>query len=77
LFWRILGLYGSIGKITSFLTAWRLRLAGFHASCQESSEMQRPEFKKNHFCWIGGNTVDLETCKIDEHGMAVHGAAIS
>jgi hypothetical protein len=35
--------------------------------------MQNPKFKKNRFCWICGNTVDLETCKVDEHGMPVHG----
>ena len=35
--------------------------------------MEKFQFKKPHFCWICGNTVDLETCKVDEHGMAVHG----
>lgn len=25
-----------------------------------------------YFCWICGNVVDLETCKSDEQGMAVH-----
>ena len=34
--------------------------------------MQASQFKHNHFCWICGNTVDLETCGTDEHGMAVH-----
>jgi hypothetical protein len=23
-------------------------------------------------CWICGKTVELEDCKIDEHGLAVH-----
>ena len=35
--------------------------------------MEKFQFKKPHFCWICGNTVDLETCKVDEYGMAVHG----
>ena len=35
--------------------------------------MLKPKFKKNRFCWICGNTVDLENCKVDEHGMPVHG----
>ena len=26
----------------------------------------------SHFCWICGTSVDLETCKTDELGMAVH-----
>jgi hypothetical protein len=34
--------------------------------------MQASQFKHNHFCWICGNTVNLETCGTDEHGMAVH-----
>jgi hypothetical protein len=25
-----------------------------------------------HLCWICGNAVSLEECKIDEHGMPVH-----
>jgi len=25
-----------------------------------------------HICWICGNRVSLERCKIDEHGRAVH-----
>jgi ribosome-binding protein aMBF1 (putative translation factor) len=35
--------------------------------------MEKPQFKQTHFCWICGNTVDLATCKVDEHRMAVHG----
>ena len=31
------------------------------------------QFKHPYCCWISGNKVDLETCNIDEHGMAVHG----
>src|SRR5215472_12993065 len=33
------------------------------------------EFKSKHayFCWICGNAVELESCKTDERGMAVHG----
>jgi len=34
--------------------------------------MQESQFKHSHFCWICGNTVELETCGTDEHGMAVH-----
>ena len=30
------------------------------------------QFKHTYCCWICGNAVDLETCNIDEHGMAVH-----
>jgi len=29
-------------------------------------------FKHPYCCWICGNEVDLKTCNIDEHGMAVH-----
>ena len=25
-----------------------------------------------HYCWICGHDVSLETCKVDEHGSAVH-----
>lgn len=35
--------------------------------------MQKPQFTQAHLCWICGNTVDLQICKVDEHGMAVHG----
>jgi hypothetical protein len=28
--------------------------------------------KRPYCCWICGNEVDLKTCAIDEHGMAVH-----
>jgi ribosome-binding protein aMBF1 (putative translation factor) len=28
--------------------------------------------KRPYCCWICGNEVDLKTCNIDEHGMAVH-----
>jgi len=33
------------------------------------------EFKSEHsyFCWICGNSVELESCKTDDHGMVVHG----
>ena len=34
--------------------------------------MQETQFKPSHFCWICGNTVALESCGTDEHGMAVH-----
>ena len=27
-----------------------------------------------HICWLCGKDVDLGTCKIDEHGSAVHEA---
>jgi hypothetical protein len=29
-----------------------------------------------HYCWICGHEVSLDTCKIDEHGSAVHGACL-
>jgi hypothetical protein len=29
-----------------------------------------------HYCWICGQEVSLETCKIDEHGGAVHEACL-
>jgi hypothetical protein len=29
-----------------------------------------------HYCWICGHEVSLETCKIDEHGCAVHEACL-
>ena len=29
-----------------------------------------------HYCWICGHEVSLETCKIDEHGSAVHEACL-
>ncbi len=25
-----------------------------------------------HYCWVCGREVSLETCKVDEHGSAVH-----
>jgi hypothetical protein len=34
--------------------------------------MQKSQCKHTYFCWICGHAVDLETCKSDEHGMAVH-----
>lgn len=34
--------------------------------------MQRSQVRHTHFCWICGYAVDLETCKTDEYGMAVH-----
>lgn len=30
------------------------------------------EITQPYLCWICGNVVNLETCKADEHGMAVH-----
>jgi hypothetical protein len=30
------------------------------------------QFKFTYCCWICGHAVELETCKTDEHGMAVH-----
>ena len=30
------------------------------------------QFNPPYCCWICGNEVDLKTCNIDEHGMAVH-----
>ena len=29
-----------------------------------------------HYCWICGHDVSLETCKVDEHGSAVHEACL-
>jgi len=29
-----------------------------------------------HYCWICGHEVSLETCKVDEHGSAVHEACL-
>ena len=29
-----------------------------------------------HYCWICGRDVALETCKVDEHGSAVHEACL-
>ena len=29
-----------------------------------------------HYCWICGHEVSLETCKVDEHGCAVHEACL-
>ena len=34
--------------------------------------MQNNQFKHISLCWICGHAVDLETCKTDEYGMAVH-----
>jgi hypothetical protein len=34
--------------------------------------MQQSPFKHTCLCWICGHTVELETCKTDENGMAVH-----
>jgi hypothetical protein len=39
---------------------------------EERHNMQKSQFKHTHVCWICGNAVDLETCKTDERGMAVH-----
>jgi hypothetical protein len=30
--------------------------------------------KRKRICWICGTEVDLETCKVDEHGLPVHEA---
>jgi hypothetical protein len=32
----------------------------------------RPRSKHKCFCWICGSAVDLQTCKTDKHGVAVH-----
>jgi hypothetical protein len=37
---------------------------------RESAEMLSPH--PIRMCWICGRAVSLETCKIDEHGNAVH-----
>ena len=29
-----------------------------------------------HYCWVCGHEVSLETCKVDEHGGAVHEACL-
>ena len=29
-----------------------------------------------HYCWFCGQGVSLETCKVDEHGRAVHEACV-
>ena len=29
-----------------------------------------------HYCWVCGHEVSLETCKVDEHGSAVHEACL-
>ena len=29
-----------------------------------------------HYCWVCGHEVSLETCKVDEHGCAVHEACL-
>jgi hypothetical protein len=29
-----------------------------------------------HYCWICGHDLSLETCKVDEHGSAVHEACL-
>ena len=29
-----------------------------------------------HYCWFCGQGVSLETCKVDEHGRAVHEACL-
>jgi hypothetical protein len=29
-----------------------------------------------HYCWVCGQEVSLETCKVDEHGSAVHEACL-
>jgi|HubBroStandDraft_6_1064221.scaffolds.fasta_scaffold69989_2 hypothetical protein len=34
--------------------------------------MGTPSTSAKRFCWICGRVVALETCKIDEHGLAVH-----
>lgn len=34
--------------------------------------MISPPQEPIHICWICGNRVRLESCKIDEHGQAVH-----
>src|SRR5215472_11049585 len=31
-----------------------------------------PGITHTYYCWICGNAVDLQTCKTDEYGMAVH-----
>lgn len=38
----------------------------------EGAKMQKSQFKYVSLCWICGHKVDLETCKTDEDGKAVH-----
>lgn len=34
--------------------------------------LQESQFQCRYFCWICGSVVDLESCKADENGIAVH-----
>jgi len=36
-------------------------------------KVQTFQLRNSHCCWICRNPVDVENCKTDEHGMAVHG----
>lgn len=40
---------------------------------RKQPNLQASQLKDICFCWICRSPVDLETCKTDEHGMAVHG----
>ena len=42
---------------------WMIRSARLHMAWPQESV---------HICWICGNRVSLEKCKIDEQGQAVH-----
>lgn len=35
-------------------------------------DLQKSQFHPSYVCWICGNAVDLESCKADENGIAVH-----
>ena len=35
--------------------------------------VRNSHLRHSYLCWICGQSVDLETCKVDEHGVAVHG----
>ena len=42
------------------------------AADRTKKQIQTSQPKHTYCCWICGNEVDLETCNVDEHGMAVH-----
>jgi hypothetical protein len=76
LLWRMLALYSGVGPAQCYVphNLWplpsRLQSALF---VETGHNVKQSQSKPRSFCWICGNTIELETCKTDEHGMAVHG----
>lgn len=72
--WRNLALY--IALTLDSLEAILHHLAPCCLGCSrpliQKGARLMSQLKHLYFCWMCGKLVELETCKTDEHGMAVH-----